>query len=379
MYANQLTPSPDSDILAAAGIYFPSATGASALAGFPHQVIVQSGNETWAVRRWAAAQTITAVEWTADAMEAAGVSGLLKIPEHARVPGRGAQRALLHAGRVYDAIRWPDGRPLNRYGTFSLIVNDTINLPLPDSMASPDVLVEAIQALARFHLASQSLANRADAPVYTLEAMLTATENIFAQLRKTVGSQAGGNQEIRRWLRSGNRILPAATDRIAEATALAQARTAAVHTDLWPSRLMVDEIEGRTSLTGIVGWTQTAAGSPILDLARLAARCARWSAATAETVVGAYSEIAPITPEQRRMLPVIAALDLTTITGTMLQAAYEDDRIANDPVQSFIRSGVQTSVRSLETLANVLAPEERKSAARVYRARPKTDRPRRKP
>lgn len=379
MYANQHTPSPDPELLDAAGVFFPSATGVSTIAGFPQQVIVQADDEIWAVRRWAAAQTITTVEWTAEVMAAARESGLTQIPAHAAVPDRGAQQALLHAGRVYDAISWPDGRPLNRYGTFSLMVDGAMNLPLPDSMAAPDVLLQAIQAMAKFHLASQSLANRADAPVFTLETMLVAAETSYAQLRKTVGSHAGGNQEIRRWLRCGNRILPAATERLAEASVLAAARTSAVHTDLWPSRLLVDEIDGQASLTGIVGWTQVAVGSPILDLARLAARCARWSAATAETVVGAYTDIAPIAPEQRRMLPVIAALDLTSITGSMLQAAYDDDRIANDPAQSFIRSGIQTSLRSLETLANVLAPENRKPGVRAYHAKPKANRPRRKP
>ena len=383
MYANQQLPTPDDNLLAAAGIYFPGAERVSAIAGFPHQVIVQSGDETWAVRRWPALQTITAVEWVADALEAARAADVNLVPRHALVPGRGSQRALLHADRVYDAISWPVGRPLNRYGTFSLVVQDTINLPLPDSMAAPDVLFEAIRTLAQFHLATRAVAERADAPVFTLQTMLTIAETNYEQLRKTVGSHAGGNQEVRRWLRCGNRILPAAAERLAEASGLANAHTTAIHTDLWPSRLLVDDVDGVPSLSGIVGWTHAAAGVPILDLARLTARGARWSAATAETVVGAYTEFAPLTPEQRRLLSVVAALDLTTITGNMLQAAYNDDRIANDPAQSFIRSGVQTSLRSLETLANVLAPEDsRKPRARTFHARPKVpgdERPRRTP
>jgi hypothetical protein len=381
MYANQQTPTPDNELLAAAELFFPGARDASAIAGFPHQVVLTSDGKSWAVRQWAAAQTITTVEWIADAMDAAREAGVAQIPTHATIPGRGSQRALLHAGRVYDAISWPSGRPLNRYGTFSLIVDDTINLPLPDSMAAPEILDQAIHALATFHLATRQVAERADAPVFTLQTMLTAVETNYELQRKTVGRHAGNNQEIRRWLRCGNRILPAAAERLADASELATAHTSAVHTDLWPSRLLVDDVDGSPTLTGITGWTQAAAGVPVLDLARLAARCARWSAATAETVVGAYTDIAPLTPEQRRMLPVIAALDLTSITGSMLQAAYDDDRIANDPAQSFIRSGIHTSLRSLETLANVLAPEDHKPRARTFHARPKPSpetRPRRR-
>ena len=111
------------------------------------------------------------------------------VPRHATVPGRGSQRALLHSGRVYDAISWPAGRPLNRYGTFSLMVEDTINLPLPDSMAAPEVLIETIRTLAHFHLATRTIAERADAPVFTLQTMLTVADANYEALRKTVGSQ----------------------------------------------------------------------------------------------------------------------------------------------------------------------------------------------
>jgi Ser/Thr protein kinase RdoA (MazF antagonist) len=370
MYANQQSLSPEPDLIAAAEVYFPDAERVTMIAGFPHQVLVVRGDGQWAVRRWAPPATITAVEWTADAMDAARAAGVTLVPAHLPVPGRGAQRALLLGGQVYDAISWPDGRPLNRYGTFTLETGGTINLPLPDSMAAPEVLTDAMRELAKIHLATQQIADRADASVLTLESMLTAAEAQYVQLRKTVGRHAGGNQEIRRWLRCGNRVLPAATERLTEASGIASARTCAVHGDLWPSRLLVDEVDGQLTLTGIVGWRQAAAGAPVLDIARIAARVARWSAATAETVVGAYSEVAPLAPEQRRLVPVIAALDLTSITGTMLQAAYDDDTIANDPVQSFIRSGIQTSLRSLETLANVLVPEERAVTRRSFHARP---------
>jgi Ser/Thr protein kinase RdoA (MazF antagonist) len=382
MYANQQSLTPEPDLIAAAEVYFPEAERVTTIAGFPHQVHVATVEGQWAVRRWAPPATITAVEWIADAMDAARAAGVTVVPAHATVPGRGAQRAFLHAGQVYDAIAWPNGRPLNRYGTFTLENGGAINLPLPDSMAAPDMLTSAVRELAKIHLATQQIADRADAPVLTLEAMLSAAEAQYAQLRKTVGRHAGGNQEIRRWLRCGNRVLPAAAERLAESSSIASARTCAVHADVWPSRLLVDEIAGQQTLTGIVGWRQAAAGAPVLDIARIAARVARWSAATAETVVGAYSEVAPLAPEQRRLVPVIAALDLTSITGTMLQAAYDDDTIANDPVQSFIRSGIQTSLRSLETLANVLAPEEKAVTRRSFHARPsasRADRPRRSP
>jgi hypothetical protein len=370
MYPNQPISQPDPQLLAAAEVFFPGGDRFSALAGFPEHLLVVDGGVEWAVRRWQPDATITAVDWTAEALDAARESGVQEVPAHASVPGRGSQRALLHDGRVFDAIAWPVGRPLNRYGTFTLRTGDLLNLPLPDSMAAPDVLTDAVRAIARFHVATAALATRPDAPVFTLETMQKAAEVAYGQLRKTVGAIAGGNQEIRRWLRCGNRVIPAAAERLAEARGVASARSTVVHGDLWPSRLLVDDAEGALKLTGIVGWNQAAAGSAVLDIARIAARTARWSAATAETVVGAYTEVTPLPPDQRRLVPVIAALDLTVITGLMLQGAYVDDRIANDPVQSFLRSGIQTSLRSLETLANVLVPEERAATKRTFHARP---------
>jgi hypothetical protein len=382
MYANQQPATTAPDLLAAAGVFFPGATGITAIAGFPHQVLLSMGDREWAVRRWPEGATITSIEWIADALAVARGAGIDTVPEHAAVPGRGSQRALLHDGRLYDAVTWPTGRPLNRYGTFSLVIDDTINLPLPDSMAAPDILIAAVRELAQFHVATADVADRADAPVLTLASVLTESQNQYAALRKTVGQHAGGSPEIRRWLRCGNRILPAAAERLAEVGGLNTARSCAIHSDLWPSRLMIDDRDGNQVLTGITSWMQAAAGVPILDLARLAARCARWSAATTETVVGAYADISPLAPEQRRLLPVMAALDLTNVTGSMLQAAFDDDRLIADPVQAFIRSGIQTSLRSLETLANVLAPDERAAKTRSFHARPNPrgeDRPRRSP
>jgi hypothetical protein len=370
MFPNQPPVTTDPALLAAARTYFPDATGVESRSGFPRQVFVVSGEREWAVQRWPAASTITSLEWIAEAMAMARHAGVTTVLEHATAPGRGAQRALLLDGQLYDAVSWPHGKPLNRYGTFVLGTGDVMDLPLPDSMAAPDVVLAAIQELAKFHVATAALANRADAPVLTLDAMLKAAEHQYAELRRIVGRHAGQHPEIRRWLRCGNRILPAAAERIGETGTLQTARTCAIHGAVWPGRLLVDDRAGEPVLTGITGWMRAAASVPVIDLARLAARCARWSAATAETVVGAYADIAPLPPEQRRLLPVIAALDLTSITGTMLQAAFDDDRLIGDPVQALIRSGIQTSLRSMETLANVLAPEDIPARARTFHARP---------
>jgi len=367
MFPNQQPATTDPDLLAAARTFFPDATSVESRSGYPRNIFVQSGGREWSVQRWPAGSTITSIDWIAETMQAARDAGMTTVPEHIAVPGRGAQRALLLDGQLYDATSWPQGKPLNRYGTFALNTGDTMDLPLPDSMAAPEVLTSAIQDLARFHLATASLAHRADAPVLHLGTMLKAAELRYAELRKIVGRHAGQHPEIRRWLRCSNRIFPAAAVRIGETGDLQTAQTCAMHGGIWPSRLLVDD---NGKLSGITGWTHAAAGVPVIDLARLAARCARWSAATAETVVGDYADVAPLPPEQRRLLPVVAALDLASVTGTMLQAAFDDDRLIGDPVQALIRSGIQTSLRSMETLANVLAPDDIPARARTFHGRP---------
>jgi hypothetical protein len=82
-----------------------------------------------------------------------------------------------------------------------------------------------------------------------------------------------------------------------------------------------------------------------------------WSAALTEAIVESYSGIAPLAPEQRRLIPAVAALDLVARVAWLLNLAYLDDRMIDDPAMPVLRSGVKTLLNSLEVLTGILAPE----------------------
>jgi hypothetical protein len=74
-------------------------------------------------------------------------------------------------------------------------------------------------------------------------------------------------------------------------------------------------------------------------------------------VLAAYAETAKLSPVERRMLPVVAALDLVPRVGHLLHLAYVDDRMIGHESQAVLRSGMKQLLVSLENLTGVLAPD----------------------
>ncbi|MDQ4044865.1 MAG: hypothetical protein M3173_05385, partial [Chloroflexota bacterium] len=147
-------------------------------------------------------------------------------------------------------------------------------------------------------------------------------------------------------------------DRLRAAGGDATGTPVLIHSDIWPAWLLVDDPSRPRTLHGIDGWTMAVAGSPVIDLAALCARITGWSSANVEAVLGAYSEHADLSPGARRLVPVVAAVDLLNQLGRLLEIAFLDDRVSNNPAQPFIRGGIAVLLRSLEHLTDVLAPPE---------------------
>src|SRR5699024_9794568 len=122
--------------------------------------------------------------------------------------------------------------------------------------------------------------------------------------RKRLGSHAESLVEVRRWLRCGNRVIPIAGDRLHAAGEIAASHPVLIHNDIWPADLLVDTPSLPTQLRGVAGWTSALAGSPVIDLAQLSVRVTGWSEAAVESVLGSYSEITPLQPAERRLVPV---------------------------------------------------------------------------
>lgn len=307
------------------------------------------------LRQWAPETTTTRIEWLADALNVASEATGNLVPTFDAVPGTPDARSILIDGRRYTRASFLPGRPLGRYGGSRTPDGETINIPLHESAGAQERITEATRIIARIHTATRNVAGREDAPVATLGQMMQSVRDIWAEQRRLLGDIAADNRDIRRWLRCGNRIIPTSSDLLRNETAILHERTVLVHGNFWPDDILVDR-KGQ-EITGIVGWSTGAAGSPVLDLAGLAVHMQGWSAPLTEAIVQTYAGIAPLLPEQRRMVPVVASLDLVARVAWLLHLNYVDDRMIGHPAMPVIRSGMKTLLNSLETLTHILAPD----------------------
>lgn len=285
---------------------------------------------------------------------------LARVPEEASIPrpiGAPGSVVML-AGHLADACTALDGLPLNRHGRFAIPGRGEVAIPLHESTDPGDMLVEAAKVLARVHGATRERAELADIGKLSALELHIAVRARWQEARKRLGSHAEHLPEVRRWLRCGNRVIPIAGERLQAAGEAASGHPVLIHNDIWPADLLVDAPSMPKALLGVTGWTKALAGSPVIDLAQLSVHVAGWSEGATESVLGAYSELAPLLPAERRLVPVVAAVDLLDQLAWLLEIAYIDDAIANDPAQPFIRGGIKVLLRSLEQLTNVLAPPE---------------------
>lgn len=261
-------------------------------------------------------------------------------------------------GRIYDAVTVTGGLPLNRHGLFAVPGRGEVAIPLHETADHGDMLVEAAQVLAKVHSATREQPQLAELGATSALDLHVGAKARWQEARKRLGSHAESLQEVRRWLRCGNRVIPIAADRLRAAGDVAFGSPVLIHGDVWPAFLMVDEPSTPRQLKAVAGWSSASAGSAVLDLAQLSVRTTGWSEATVESVLGAYSDHAELLPAARRIVPVVAAVDLLDQLGHLLEIAYLDDTIVNHPAQPFIRGGIKVLLRSLEQLTNVLAPPE---------------------
>jgi Ser/Thr protein kinase RdoA (MazF antagonist) len=264
-------------------------------------------------------------------------------------------RVLGHGGRFYTAATWLTGQPLARYGDERTPSGEVIDVPLPASAPADEVFLQAARIIGQFHIATAALVP--EGTTVPLSRLLRTTDREWSEQRKVIGRAAESFPEIRRWLRSGNRVLPTAREHIRQ-LGDAAVRHVVTHGDLWPANLLIEGTGDERVLTGIVGWSSVGAGSALVDIAHLVTHGSGWSAARAESILGAYTETADISPIERRLLPVVAALDLVPRVGRLLHLAFIDDRMIGSDSLPVLRSGLRALLTSLENLTYALAPDE---------------------
>lgn len=309
------------------------------------------------LRQWPAGTSASRVDFLADALDAAHEAAGQVIPTIDPVPEHPEERSVVVRDSLFTRSPYLTGRPLGRYGGYTTPTGRTINVPLHESARAHTLVENVARTMAQVHLATGDVAARKDAPVITLGSMLASVRNVWFEQRRILGDNAAAHKEIRRWLVCGNRIIPAASDLLRNEEALMVERNVVVHGDLWPVNVLVEGREDQRQVTGVLGWSSAVAGSPVLDIAALAVHMQGWSAALTEAIVESYSQVAPLRPEQRRLVPVVASLDLVARVAELLNLAYVDDRMIGHPAIPVLRSGMKTLLNSLETLTSILVPD----------------------
>jgi len=335
-----------------------------------HLLRVATDYGDYILREWVARTTVDRINLTQRALHLAATASGGRLPVPRPVLGQSDAWAVQVGDRFVSAASWLPGRPLARYGDFRTPGHEVIDVPLPASAPAESIILEAVRTIGRFHTATASLALEVGGARFTLTRLFDNSRSTWIKQRKVVGERAANSPEIRRWLRCGNRIVPAAAEHLEQVGTTGA--SCLVHGDIWPANLLIEGSAAERTLTGLVGWSSVSIGSPLIDLAHLAIHSSSWSGALAENILGAYTEVAALSPAERRLLPVVAALDLVPRVGWLLNLAFVDDRMIGHESQPILRSGLKSLLMSLENLTNILAPDagwEQRKTAESRRAR----------
>ena len=265
---------------------------------------------------------------------------------------------LRREGRLYDAQRWLPGSPPPRAETGWPEPDDCIDLPaiLP-AAAFADVIV----TIAQLHAATAAIAARPGIPAAPLDMLAGAVRQAHGRHLGALRARAPREPAIQRWLATGERLLARAEPIVQAAAESGPLPATIVHLGLWPAHALIEE--GR--LSGLLGWERVAAGSPLLDLAQATLRLQVWSEEAVETAFGTYGDVQPLSPDERRLLPAVAALDAVAATGRLLEQVYGVPVTARPPTAA--RAAIDMMLGSMAALDRGLSAPEVKKTRRPFR------------
>jgi Ser/Thr protein kinase RdoA (MazF antagonist) len=309
------------------------------------------------LRQWPEETNPARIGFIASALDAAAqaTDGLVQTIDP--IPGDPDARFVRVKDRLYTRSPYKEGFPLGRYGGFKTPDGRNIDIPLPESAKAHTLIADIARRIAQAHEATQDIAQEKKVPTRTVGTFLADVRKTWFDQRKVLGDRAAEQRDIRRWLRCGNRIIPTASDLVRNEPYIMNERAVVNHGDLWPVNVLVKGRDESREITGIIGWSQASAGSPVLDIAALTVHMQGWSAALTEAVIDTYASTRRLRPEERRLIPAIAALDLVAHVADLLTLAYLDERMIGHRAAPTLRSGMKTLLNSLETLTGILAPD----------------------
>jgi Ser/Thr protein kinase RdoA (MazF antagonist) len=333
------------DLLQAAHAFFRDLTAVEAVSGRPTLARVATPAGLSRVQLWPPTATTGEIGFSREVMAAARDAGLHLVPALVEVPGASDEPALRIGTRLYTAQEWLPGQPPARAQADWPNAADRIDIPV---VLTPAQFAQIITAVSRLHTAAASLALRHDAPAAPLSMLPGAVRQAHERHLQALRTRAWREPAIQRWLATSERVMASAEPMVLQAASDTQLPAAVLHLGLWPAHVLI----AGEPVVGLLGWETVSVGSPLLDLAQATLRLQVWSDEAVETAVGAYGIVRTLTPDERRLLPAVAALDAVATTGRLLEQTYAVDETARPPTA--LRAGIDTMLRSLSALERSL-------------------------
>ncbi len=344
------------DLEEAARAFFPDATRLDPVTGGEGLARVETPSGVWCVRRWPAGAPPERIAFVHAVVQRVREAGIEAVPATAGLAPPAEGTVLTLGGRRYDAQSWRPGQPHGRQPRHLSPTGERVNLPgaLPDG-----AFVALVETVARIHAASEGIPRLAGAPLAPLEGVAAAVQRAWGAHRERLRPVAAKTPPVQRWLR--------------DVSAVWSATPVVAHLDLWPAHVLLSRDGDEQRITGLLDWEDAAFASPLLDLAQLVTHFGGWRAEAAESALAAYGSIRRLAPEERRLLPPVAALDLVAEAGWLLCVAYAPRRPEDLPVPEGVRAGAEALVASLEAVTAVVArgDQPEKGSARKWNYGPR--------
>lgn len=359
-------------LLEAVKEFAPSATQVEPVGGRHHLAAVTTETGRFVVRAWPRESTLSRVVANHQLHNAASLMGSL-----VRTPG--GKDIVSIAAQHFDARAWIPGEPPARERTVIAPDGRAVHLPID---VGPNLTGAIAAGIAKLHLQTGELAERPSTTVGGLPVFAKAVNAAWRAQQDLLSPIAGTVPHIQRWFKATDQLVPAARNAVLDIDFI-PGPAVITHSDLWPAHTLVARADSNVALTGFAGLIDPVAGSAILDVAQLITRFHGWSAVRAEETLAAYLAVRMLTPDERRLLPVIAALDLSAAAGRLLTYAYAEETTNDVRGVDAIRSAAAHLVHSIEAILPIVLrydkPFEKNARAWVHKPRPAGAKPIGKP
>jgi Ser/Thr protein kinase RdoA (MazF antagonist) len=359
----------DETLRKAVGRFFPNASSIELVSERVNLARVQNDGKYWIVRRWplgTSAGRVAFVHKVIGRATAAGISYLPSVQEMSA----GSSTVAEIDGRLFDAQSWLPGNVVTRGRNVFDSDERLINRPAHYSEVE---MAAAVRAIGMWHESTRSWAQEPDLPRVSAVDFLRAIRVNWERLRQSLLPIASRTPHIQRWLRTAEVVFPNAVETLAKSDYLRSNSPVIAHLNLWPAHILFSGTEERKVVTGIVDFADAAASSPVVDLAQLITHFNGWTGGGAEEAIGTYADSAKLTPEERRVLPAVAGLDLIAETGRMLELGNASKAIVESGSGNTIRTAAAGLLLSLEAIAPAVQrgdkPEPSKTRKWVHKAR----------